>query len=153
MRAILQFKNKNFLIIGISFFGFFMLYSNLFAAEIFDFNKEYKFIMEDPGLQRIYLDTKNMVKNNNIVTIPMINLFIKDGKLYQAYKSQFPNQNPSYSISETEFDCKNIKIRLLEFKVYNNHNEIIANYPVDKKWNQLQIKNTIDKLIFETICE
>jgi hypothetical protein len=82
-----------------------------------------------------------MVRNGNIATITMINFFIKDGKLYQAYKARFPKQEPSHSISE------------IELKLYNSNNEFIANFPMDKKWNQVQIKNTTDKLIFETVCK
>jgi hypothetical protein len=94
-----------------------------------------------------------MVRNGNIATITMINFFIKDGKLYQAYKARFPKQEPSHSISEIELDCKSMKIRVIEFKLYNSNNEFIANFPMDKKWNQVQIKNTTDKLIFETVCK
>jgi hypothetical protein len=50
-------------------------------------------------------------------------------------------------------DCKSMKIRVIEFKLYNSNNEFIANFPMDKKWNQVQIKNTTDKLIFETVCK
>jgi hypothetical protein len=140
MRNILRVKNKIILFISISFFCLFVLHSYAFAAEISGFDEKYKFIMEDPGVQRLYLDTKNMVKNKNIVTISMINLFIKNGKLYQAYKARFPKQEPTYSISKAEFDCKNMKGRVLEFILYNNDNEIIANLPTDKKWTQVQIK-------------
>jgi len=153
MRNILRVKNKIILFIGISIFCLFVLHSYAFAGEISGFDEKYEFIMEDPGVQRLYLDTKNMVKNKNIVTISMINLFIKDGKLYQAYKARFPKQEPSHSISEIELDCKSMKIRVIEFELYNSDNEIIANLPVDKKWNQVQIKNTTDKLIFETVCK
>jgi hypothetical protein len=153
MSTILRVKNKIILLIGMSFFCLFILYSYVFAAEITEFNKKYKFIAEDPGVQRLYLDTKNIVKNKNIATIAMINLFIKDGKLYQAYKSKFPKQNPSHSISEMELNCKSMQIRVKEFKLYNSDDEIIANYSVDKKWKQVQIKNTTDKFIFEAACK
>lgn len=153
MRIIRRTKNKIGLFVGMFFFCFFILHIYALAAKITGFDDKYKFIMEVAGDQRLYLDTKNMVKNKNTVTIPMINLFIKNGKLYQAYKSRFPNQEPSCSISETEFDCKNMKVRVLEFMLYNNNNEIIADFPVDKKWHQVQIRNAMDKLIFETVCK
>lgn len=153
MSTILRVKNKIIPLIGMSSFYLFILYSYAFAAEITEFNKKYKFVAEDPGVQRLYLDTKTIVKNKHIATIAVINLFIKDGKLYKAYKSKFPKQKPSHSISEMELNCERMQIRVKEFKLYNSADEIIANYSVDKKWNQVQIKNTSDKLIFETACK
>ncbi len=135
------------------FFCFFFLNRPIFAEEIDEFDKKYKFIAEEPGVQRLYLDTKNIVKNKNIASIAMINLFIKGGKLHRTYKSQFSNQNPSYSISEMEFDCKSMKIRVKEFRLYNIDNRIITNYFLDKQWNQVRLKNTTDKFIFDTACK
>ena len=114
-----------------AFFYLFILYSYAFAAEITEFNKNI-ICWEDPGVQRLYLDTKTIVKNKHIATIAVINLFIKDGKLYKAYKSKFPKQKPSHSISEMELNCERMQIRVKEFKLYNSADEIIANYSVDK---------------------
>lgn len=144
---------KFILLIGIPIFCFFINYGYAFGAGISEFNKKYEFITEEHGVQRLYLDTKNIIRDNNIAKINMINLFIKGGKLYQVYKSQFPKQSPSHAISKMEFNCKSMEMRVNEFKLYNNADEIITSYSIDKKWTQVQIKNMTDKFIFETACK
>lgn len=143
---------KTIILFGRSFVCLLAFYSYVFAVEIAEFNNKYKFISEDPGVQRLYLDTKNIIKKNHIAKIKTINLFIKDGKLYQAYRLKFPKQNPAYSVSEMELNCASLQMRVNKTTLYSGDDKIIEHYTTDKKWNQVQIKNSTDRLMVDTAC-
>lgn|GEM_PF-7093701 len=135
--------------------GFFLFKSPVLAtdAKEKEFDKKYEFIKEDPGEQRLYIDANKTTKKKNIASTATVSLLIKGGKLYQAFKAKLPEQNPSYSISEMDIDCSGLKIMPKELTLYNAKNIIIGNYSFDRKWNLVQIKNTTDKIILDTVCK